>query len=170
MKRLIFLSLGLVMAMVSWAQAIKVADYRVVCKDGSVAYFSGDDTAMEFDSEGAVLYIYGQGANNTVISYAVDGIETIEFAEGGAYAGRYSYDGAQVDVAMDAADDTSYSEVKDQVITDKDHDDYGDYIENYSPTSRITIAYNGETATVTGKVTGVTVMAVLLIHLFDVGQ
>ena len=159
MKRLIFLSLGLVMAMVSWAQAIKVADYRVVCKDGSVAYFSGDDTAMEFDSEGAVLYIYGQGANNTVISYAVDGIETIEFAEGGAYAGRYSYDGAQVDVAMDAADDTSYSEVKDQVITDKDHDDYGDYIENYSPTSRITIAYNGETATVTGKVTGVTVMA-----------
>ena len=159
MKRLIFLSLGLAMTMMSWAQLVKVADYRVVCKDGSVAYFSGEDTAMEFDSEGAVLYIKGQKSNNNeVISYAVDGIEAIEFAEGGTYDGQYSYKGAQVDVAIDAADDTSYSEVKDQVITDKNHDDYGDYIENYAPTNRITIAYNGEAATVTGKVTGVTVM------------
>ena len=147
------------MTMMSWAQLIKVADYRVVCKDGSVAYFSGEDTAMEFDSEGAVLYIKGQRSNyNEVISYAVDGIEAIEFAEGGTYDGQYSYKGAQVDVAIDATDDTSYSEVKDQVITDKNHDDYGDYIENYAPTNRITIAYNGEAATVTGKVTGVTVM------------
>ena len=127
MKRLIFLSLGLAMTMMSWAQLVRVADYRVVCKDGSVAYFSGEDTAMEFDSEGAVLYIKGQKSNyNEVISYAVDGIEAIEFAEGGTYDGQYSYKGAQVDVAIDAADDTSYSEVKDQVITDKNHDDYGE--------------------------------------------
>ena len=148
------------MTMMSWAQLVMVADYRVVCKDGSVAYFSGEDTAMEFDSEGAVLYITGQRSNyNDVISYAVDGIEAIEFAEAGTYYEQYSYDGAHVDVAIDASDDTSYSEVKEQVITDEKDEDYGDFIENYKPTNRITIAYNGETATVTGKVTGVTVMA-----------
>ena len=149
MKRLIFLSLGLAMTMMSWAQ-VKVADYRVVCKDGSVAYFSGEDTAMEFDSEGAVLYINGQGSNKAVISYAVDGIEAIEFAEGGTYDEQYSYDGAQVDVAIDAADDTSYSEVKDQVITNEDDDDYGDFFENCPVMGNVKVVYGDGIVTVTG--------------------
>jgi hypothetical protein len=164
MKRLILFSFALMTTMMSWAVLAAPADFRVVCKDGTSANFPGVGTEMYFNEEGTILYIVNDGEafgspGQFSVSYAVDGIEAIEFAEGFAYDGKYSYDGAQVDVAIDAADDTSYSEVKEEVITDDSHDDYGDFIENYKPTNRITIAYNGESATVTGKVTGVTVMA-----------
>ncbi|MBR5147959.1 MAG: carbohydrate-binding domain-containing protein [Bacteroidaceae bacterium] len=164
MKRLILFSFALMTTMMSWADLAAPADFRVVCKDGTSANFPGVGTEMYFNEEGTILYIVNDGEaygspGQFSVSYAVDGIEAIEFAEGFAYEGKYSYDGAHVDVAFDPADDTSYSEVEEEVITDDAHDDYGDFIENYKPTNRITIAYNGETATVTGKVTGVTVMA-----------
>lgn len=164
MKRLILFSFALMTTMMSWAVLAAPADFRVVCKDGTSANFPGVGTEMYFNEEGTILYIVNDGEafgspGQFSVSYAVDGIEAIEFAEGFAYDGKYSYDGAHVDVAFDPADDTSYSEVKEEVITDDSHDDYGDFIENYKPTNRITIAYNGESATVTGKVTGVTVMA-----------
>ena len=158
MKRLILLPLVLLTIMMLRAQVIDTPDFSIKCKDGSVAYYHGDMTEMTFNEDGTVLYITTEGMNS-LVSYAVDGIEAIEFAEAGTYNGQYSYDGAHVDVAFDPADDTSYSEVEEEVITDDAHDDYGDFIENYKPTNRITIAYNGESATVTGKVTGVTVMA-----------
>ncbi len=158
MKRLILLPLVLLTIMMLRAQVIDTPDFSIKCKDGSVAYYHGDMTEMTFNEDGTVLYITTEGMNS-LVSYAVDGIEAIEFAEAGTYNGQYSYDGAHVDVAIDAADDTSYSEVEEVVITDDAHDDYGDFIENYKPTNRITITYNGESATVTGKVTGVTVMA-----------
>lgn len=164
MKRLILFSFALMTTMMSWAVLAAPADFRVVCKDGTSANFPGVGTEMYFNEEGTILYIVNDGEafgspGQFSVSYAVDGIEAIEFAEGFAYDGKYSYDGAQVEVAIDTADDTSYSEVDEEVITDDSHDDYGDFIENYKPTNRITIAYNGESATVTGKVTGVTVMA-----------
>ena len=158
MKRLILLPLVLLTIMMLRAQVIDTPDFSIKCKDGSVAYYHGYMTEMTFNEDGTVLYITTEGMNS-LVSYAVDGIEAIEFAEAGTYNGQYSYDGAHVDVAFDPADDTSYSEVEEEVITDDAHDDYGDFIENYKPTNRITIAYNGESATVTGKVTGVTVMA-----------
>ena len=161
--------------LMSHAMMIAPADFRVVCKDGSVAYYCGIYTTLTFSEDASLLYIttgvpvsndysyedgyvYEEGSVD-VVCYAVDGIEAIEFAEAGTYYEQYSYDGSHVDVAIDPTDDTSYSEVKEQVITDEKDEDYGDFIENYKPTNRITIAYNGETATVTGKVTGVTVMA-----------
>ena len=164
MKRLILFSFALMTTMMSWAVLAAPADFRVVCKDGTSANFPGVGTEMYFNEEGTILYIVNDGEafgspGQFSVSYAVDGIEAIEFAEGFAYDGKYSYDGVQVEVAIDTADDTSYSEVDEEVITDDSHDDYGDFIENYKPTNRITIAYNGESATVTGKVTGVTVMA-----------
>ncbi len=154
MKRLILLPLALLTTVMSWAQAIDTPDFSVKCKDGSVAYYHGYLTEMTFNEDGTVLYITTEG-EAAVVSYAVEGIEAIEFAEVDTYGGKYSYDGAQVDVAIDAADDTSYSEVKEQVITDKNHDDYGDFIENYKPTNRVTITYNGDKATVSGTVSGV---------------
>ena len=154
MKRLILLPLALLTTVMSWAQAIDTPDFSVKCKDGSVAYYHGYMTEMTFNEDGTVLYITTED-EAAVVSYAVDGIEAIEFAEGFAYEGKYSYDGAHVDVAIDASDDTSYSEVKEQVITDKNHDDYGDFIENYTPTNRVTITYNGDKATVSGTVSGV---------------
>lgn len=164
MKRLILFSFALMTTMMSWAVLAAPADFRVVCKDGTSANFPGVGTEMYFNEEGTILYIVNDGEafgspGQFSVSYAVDGIEAIEFAEGFAYDGKYSYDGVQVEVAIDTADDTSYSEVDEEVITDDSHDDYGDFIENYKPTNRITITYNGESATVTGKVTGVTVMA-----------
>ncbi|MBO7266856.1 MAG: carbohydrate-binding domain-containing protein [Bacteroidaceae bacterium] len=154
MKRLILLPLALLTTVMSWAQAIDTPDFSVKCKDGSVAYYHGYMTEMTFNEDGTVLYITTEG-EAAVVSYAVEGIEAIEFAEGFAYEGKYSYDGAHVDVAIDPTDDTSYSEVKEQVITDKNHDDYGDFIENYKPTNRVTITYNGDKATVSGTVSGV---------------
>ena len=45
--------------------------------------------------------------------------------------------------------------MKEQVITDKNHDDYGDFIENYAPTTSVTITYSGDKAPVSGTVSGV---------------
>ena len=160
MKRLVLFSFALMATMMSWAILVAPADFCVVCKDGTSAKFPGIGTEMYFNEEGTVLYIVNDGeaygsAGEFSVSYAVDGIEAIEFAESAAYDNEYSYDGAHVDVAIDPADDTSYREVKEQVITDKNHDDYGDYIENYSPSIQVTITYDGDKATVSGAVSGV---------------
>ncbi len=169
MKRLILISFALMVALVSHAIMIAPADFRVVCKDGSVAYYSGLYTTLTFSEDASLLYIttglptndeyedgydYEDGSED-VVCYAVDGIEAIEFAEGGAYRDMYSYDGAHVDVAIDPTDDTSYTEVAEKVITDAADGDYGDFIENYTPTSRVTITYDGDKATVSGTVSGV---------------
>ena len=170
MKRLILFSFALMVTLMSHAMMVVPADFRVVCKDGSVAYFWGGYTTLTFSEDASLLYIttgapinadyyeegyvYEEGSVD-VVCYAVDGIEAIEFAVGGTYRDMYSYDGTHVDVDVDTADDTSYSEVKEQVITDKNHDDYGDYIENYTPTNRVTITYNGDKAAVSGTVSGV---------------
>ena len=154
MKRLILLPLALLTTMMSWADMIDPADFRVITKDGSVAYFSGHGTELTFNAEGTVLTIITEGTD-AVVSYAVDGIEAIEFDKVNTHSDKYSYTGAHVDVTIDPTDDTSYSEVKEQVITDKNHDDYGDFIENYKPTNRVTITYNGDKATVSGTVSGV---------------
>lgn len=161
MKRLILLSCALLTTLMSWADIAEPADFCVICKDGTSAKFPGSGTEMYFNEEGTVLYIvndgeaYGSLGEKFSVSYAVDGIEAIEFSDPWSYENQYSYAGAHVDVAFDPADDTSYSEVKEQVITDKNHDDYGDFIENYKPTNRVTITYNGDKATVSGTVSGV---------------
>ena len=62
MKRLILLSLAFVAAMLSWAVTIP-SDFRVVCKDGSVAYFCGRGTELTFNEEGTVLYIQTEGTS-----------------------------------------------------------------------------------------------------------
>lgn len=161
MKRLILFSCALLTAMMSWADLAAPADFRVVCKDGTSANFSGGGTEMYFNEEGTVLYIvndgeaYGSLGEKFSVSYAVDGIESIEFAEQGAYDGQYNYDGAHIDVTTDPADDTSYTEVAEKVITDEADGDYGDFIENYVPTNRVTITYDGDKATVSGTVSGV---------------
>lgn len=160
MKRLILFSFALMATMMSWAVLVAPADFCVVCKDGTSAKFPGVGTEMYFNEEGTVLYIVNDGQaygspGEFSVSYAVDGIEAIEFAEGFVYDDQYSYGGAHVDVAIDPADDTSFSEVEEQVITDKNHDDYGDFIENYSPSIQVTITYDGNKATVSGTVSGV---------------
>ena len=62
---------------------------------------------------------------------------------------------AMLDVVIDPADDTSYTEVTEEVITDDTHGDYGDFIENYKPANTLTITFDGEKANVTGSVSGV---------------
>ena len=53
--------------------------------------------------------------------------------------------------------DNSYVEIAETIITDKDDDEYDDFIENSSFASSIQIAYANGLATVTGSVSGVTV-------------
>ena len=150
------LSCALLYVVMSWADVAAPADFRVVCKDGSVACFNGQDTEMTFSADGSVLYITAGGNR---VSYVVDGIEAIEFAPGGTYGGKYGYDGAHVDVAVDPADDTSYTEIEEEVITDESNDDYGDFIENYTPKNTVVITYSGDKVSCSGNPSGVNVIA-----------
>ena len=156
MKRLILLSLAFVAAMLSWAVTIP-SDFRVVCKDGSVAYFCGRGTELTFNEEGTVLYIQTEG-QEAVVSYAVDGIEAVEFAQSGKTYDAYDYAGDHIDVALSSSDDTSFTEVKENVITDENHDDYGDFIENYKPKNTVVITYKEGKASYTGNPSGVNVI------------
>ena len=96
MKRLILFSFALMVILMSHAMMVAPADFRVVCKDGSVAYYSGLYTTLTFSEDASLLYIttgfpvsndysyedgyvYEEGSVD-VVCYAVDGIEAIEFA------------------------------------------------------------------------------------------
>lgn len=150
MRRLILLSFALVTSLMSWAVMLTPPDFRVVCKDGSVARFCGAETTLTFSADASVLYIQTAG-HEAVVSYAVDGIESIEFTQPGAYLDAYDYAGTHVDVSISSTDDTSYTQAEEEVITDDTHDDFGDFIENYKPKNTVTITYKGDKATYTGK-------------------
>ena len=156
MKRLILLSFALMATMMSWAIWVAPSDFRVICKDGSIAYFCGWGTEVTFNEDGTILYVQTEG-QNAVVSYAVDGIEAIEFANLGEDYDTYDYAGTHIDVAFSSDDDTSFSEVEEEIITDEEHDDYGDFIENYTPKNTVVVTYNGNKATVKDIPSGVDV-------------
>ena len=157
MKRLILLPLALWATMLSWAVTVP-SDFRVMCRDGSVSYFRGVGTELTFNDDGTILYIQTEG-QDAVVSYAVDGIEAIEFAQLGVAYDAYDYAGDHIDVVLSSVDDTSFSEAEEEIITDDTHDDYGDFIENYKPKNTVVITYKeGGKATYTGKPSGVNVI------------
>lgn len=157
MKRLILLPLVLWATMLSWAVTVP-SDFRVMCRDGSVSYFRGVGTKLTFNDDGTILYIQTEG-QDAVVSYAVDGIEAIEFAQLGVAYDAYDYAGDHIDVVLSSVDDTSFSEAEEEIITDDTHDDYGDFIENYKPKNTVVITYKeGGKATYTGKPSGVNVI------------
>lgn len=144
MRKSIFFIFAFLMVMASWATELAPADYRVVFKDGTSAYYSSLDTEMTFSEDATILYIT---TGSSKVSYVVSGIEAIEFAQAGAYSGKYSHGGAHVDVVIDPADDTSYTEVKEQIIKDDTHEDYGDFIDNFKLSYTAVITYDGDKAT-----------------------
>ena len=154
MKRLILLSFALVTVVMSWADMAEVADFRVVCKDGSVAYFSGVDTEMSFNEDATILYVT---RGDQSASYAIDGIESVEFAQSGAYQGKYSYDGHHIDVDIDPADENTYTKIEEVIPDDEDSEEAGDFVEFYDPENFFVITYNGNSATYSGKKKGVDV-------------
>ena len=62
-----------------------------------------------------------------------------------------------MDVVFDSADETICKDALETIITDKEHDDYGDFIENYEPKITVVITYDGSKATVKGKQNGIDV-------------
>ena len=158
MRRLILLSFTLLTAMMSWGETTAPADFVVRLKDGSTLRFLGESTEMSFNAEGTVLSITNPNLYFNA-SYAIEGIESIDFLDPNEPAGGGSLDEPQVDVTIDPTDDTSYSEVKEQVITDEANDEYGDFIENYTPKNTVVITYNGDKATFSGNPSGVNVIA-----------
>ena len=152
MKRLILISFALMTFIVSWAENTAPADFDVRLKNGTSLRFAGESTEISFNTEGTVLHI-SNPYNGFDASYSVEGIESIEFLEPKEQTEMPKK--PSVDVAIDPTDDTSYTEVAEKVITDASHDDYGDFIENYTPTNRVTITFNGEKATVSGTVSGI---------------
>ena len=157
MKKLILLPLVLLTTMMSWANVVVPADFRVITKDGSVAYFRGYGTELTFNEEGSILTITSEG-ENAVVSYAIDGIEAIEFDEAETNEGKYSYDGTHIDVAIDPSDEELYSEVEEIVIDDEDDEDFGDFIENYEVKNTVVITYDGDKATCVGNPKDVSVI------------
>lgn len=158
MKRLILLSFTLLTTVMSWGETTAPADFVVKLKDGSTLRFVGESTEMSFNAEGTVLSITNPNYYFSA-SYAIEGIESIDFVDSGEPAGGGSLDEPYVDVTTDPADDTSYSEVKEEVITDDTHDDYGDFIENYTPKNTVVITYEGDKASYSGNPSGVRVVA-----------
>lgn len=158
MKRLILLSFTLLTTVMSWGETTAPADFVVKLKDGSTLRFVGESTEMSFNAEGTVLSITNPNYYFSA-SYAIEGIESIDFVDSGEPAGGGSLDEPYVDVTTDPADDTSYGEVKEQVITDDTHDDYGDFIENYTPKNTVVITYEGDKASYSGNPSGVRVVA-----------
>lgn len=154
MKRLTLSLFAAAMAMMSWAAFVAPSDFRIVCTDGSSLCYLGLDTEITFNEDGTVLYVTNRHTG-VYASYVVDDIEEIVFASEYCSEEEYGYVSSQVDVAMDPADDTLYEEVAEEIIKDNTHDDYGDFIENYTPTNRVVITYSGERATVSGTVSGV---------------
>ena len=61
------------------------------------------------------------------------------------------------DVAIDPTDETSYGWVKEEVVTDEENDDYGDFIENYEVNNTVVITYKEGKASYKGKPSGVTI-------------
>ena len=158
MKRLILLSFTLLTTVMSWGETTAPADFVVKLKDGSTLRFVGESTEMSFNAEGTVLSITNPNYYFSA-SYAIEGIESIDFVDSGEPAGGGSLDEPYVDVTTDPADDTSYGEIKEQVITDDTHDDYGDFIENYTPKNTVVITYEGDKASYSGNPSGVRVVA-----------
>ncbi len=158
MKRLILLSFTLLTTVMSWGETTAPADFVVKLKDGSTLRFVGESTEMSFNAEGTVLSITNPNYYFSA-SYAIEGIESIDFVDSGEPAGGGSLDEPYVDVTTDPTDDTSYGEVKEQVITDDTHDDYGDFIENYTPKNTVVITYEGDKASYSGNPSGVRVVA-----------
>ena len=139
--------------MSSWAVISNPADFRVVCKDGTVACFRGSGTSITFSEDASLLYIttkYVGDREEAVVCYAVDGIEAIEFSEDYFSEGQYSYGGSHVDVAVDPSDETSYTEVSEKIVTNETHDDFGDFVENCPVSGNVSVTYNGTSVTVKG--------------------
>lgn len=155
MKRMASLFLAFIVAMMAWAITAP-SDFRVVCKDGSVAHFCGTGTELTFSEDKSILFIQTEG-EESVASFSVDGIEAIEFAQLGKLYNSYDYAGTHVDVSFSATDDSSFSEAEEEKITDENHDDYGDFIENYAPKNTVVITYKEGKVTYTGKPSGVDV-------------
>ncbi|MBR5446818.1 MAG: hypothetical protein IKV40_00180, partial [Clostridia bacterium] len=53
-------------------------------------------TELTFNEDGTILYIQTEG-QDAVVSYAVDGIEAVEFAQLGHNFDAYNYVGAHID-------------------------------------------------------------------------
>lgn len=64
-----------------------------------------------------------------------------------------------MDITFNPADDTSYKESEEQVITDELHDDYGDFIENYAPSTTVTITFSDDAASWSIVPSGVSIEA-----------
>ncbi len=59
------------------------------------------------------------------------------------------------EITFDDADEAVYGAAEDTIVTDPSADGYADFVENHTFASKVTITYNGETATVSGAESGI---------------
>lgn len=62
-----------------------------------------------------------------------------------------------MDIVFDSADEKAYKDAPETIITDEAHDDYGDFIENYSPKNTVTITFKEGSASYSAVPSGVMV-------------
>lgn len=62
-----------------------------------------------------------------------------------------------MDIVFNSADETTYKDALETIIRDEAHDDYGDFIENYSPKNTVTITFKEGSVSNSALPSGVTV-------------
>lgn len=149
MKRL-FISI-ISAALFLCAQAGEFTTAYVLCADGSAQSYEIESlTDITFSADNS--YIYLNAADGIKVTYPISYLESICFEEPSAKEPQtYTTD---FDVAIDPADDTSYSYVTETVtMTETATNDYGDFIENFiedeEAKGTVTVTYSGTTASFT---------------------
>ena len=146
MKRSILILAALVACLAGRAETA-----FVMLNDGSVQQY--DAETVTFSTDGTVVDIVT--VDGLTVSCAVADVKQITFAQPtGAQPETFAIPET---VAFDSADATSFTSQTEKVTSDADDDEYGDFIENFSPKGTITIIYNGSSVTKSGSVSGVNV-------------
>ena len=122
-------TLTIVLCLLSFFQVQAQNKYYVANNNATYQAITVDEThQMEFDAQQKLIAIkLVDGAVSTFATEKVDSISFVQPASGTALT--YTED---FDVAIDANDKKSYSEITETIITDELIDESGDFIENYS--------------------------------------
>lgn len=156
-------TLTIVLCLLSFFQVQAQNKYYVANNNATYQAITVDEThQMEFDAQQKLIAIkLVDGAVSTFATEKVDSISFVQPASGTALT--YTED---FDVAIDANDKKSYSEITETIITDELIDESGDFIENYSVSKVVTITFSETGVTVSPDVIdGVTPTIVDKTHL-----
>lgn len=150
MKKITFALMLLVATFYAQAQSYYVCNSNGTALEIPV----GENVDITFDAQQRLVRFNNKA--NTMHSFATVAVDSIALVKP-SDATNLSYS-TDIDVAaFDADDANSYNEITETIITDELNDESGDFLENYSPTTYVTITFSENGVTYTPSiVNGVT--------------